>query len=513
MKTELPSAHGLSSRLLKTKLIRSVDGKPSLTDAQYLALTQGVGRGASALVIAPTSSGKTDIGLYAAASWLEAGDQMSRKVVYLVSHRALARQKYLELRKGEMLEILNLDHTALVVATGDEIIDGSGEANQDPLDATFLVATYEKFLALLSSSGLRQDMSHYCVVADEVQLIADETRGQDIEILLTLIKAAGFGQFVGLSAVLAKADWTYLAEWLELQVVQVTDREVPLMLELRTPTATHVTTFGKRDRIDQHAPNSALNTVEILKQLAKKPKDHCPVAVFCMTKPRVEELARLWAKALGAKESAAVSNQLDLFDEVSGLSNDLLIYVDNRFGVHTADLLETERALIEDHLDQDKLLIVFATTTLAQGLNYSFQTVLFDKWWRWNYSRKVDEPISKSDFHNMAGRAGRLGKSAKKEGRAIFVADRNKVRAAHGYMSSETEATVNGQIDPGRFDLLALQIVAAGIVDTEERLLTLLGLTLSAHIARRNNQAVDAVWHRELAKALTSLRSWGFIRQ
>jgi len=71
---------------------------------------------------------------------------------------------------------------------------------------------------------------------------------------------------------------------------------------------------------------------------------------------------------------------------------------------------------------------------------------------------------------------------------------------------------LEGRIDPARFDQLALQIVAAGIVDTDEDLLAFLGQTLSAHIARHNNRALDAVWQRELAKALASLQAWGFVR-
>jgi helicase len=411
-----------------------------------------------------------------------------------------------------MLDVFQIEAAQLVLATGDEVIDGIGEPNQDPLDAIVVVATYEKFLAMLASSGLRQDMTHYCVIADEIQLLADEGRGQDLEILLTLIKAANHGQFVGLSAVLHKDDCRHLSDWLELANVQITHREVPLTLELRTPTATLVTTFGSRDRIDKRPPIETLGTLDILGELAKNPRKHCPVAVFCMTKPRVEELARAWAGGTNAKRGGVdISAQLELFDEVSGLSGDLLVFIDNKFGVHTADLLETERALVEDHLDQDKLLIVFATTTLAQGLNYSFQTVVFDKWWRWNYEKKVEQPIPKGAFHNMAGRAGRLGRSAGNAGRVIFYADANRARAASGYLSSETEAVLEGKIDPSRFDQLALQIVCAGIVDTDENLFGFLGKTLSAHIARDKNQAMDSVWQRELARALRNLEQWGFV--
>ena len=121
----------------------------------------------------------------------------------------------------------------------------------------------------------------------------------------------------------------------------------------------------------------AISSLGILRQLSRRPKEHCPIAVFCMTKARVEALAKAWAREFGTRASASASAQLELFDELTSLSNDLLLYVDNEFGIHTADLLEAERALVEDRLDRDQLTIVFATTTLAQGLNYSFQNGCF----------------------------------------------------------------------------------------------------------------------------------------
>ena len=104
------------------------------------------------------------------------------------------------------------------------------------------------------------------------------------------------------------------------------------------------------------------------------------------------------------------SLQPDLFDEPTILSEALAIYMPNGFAMHTADLIEGERSLVEHALDEDKLAVVFATTTLAQGLNYSFKTVIFDAWSRYNFPRRQYEPIRRSDFHNIAGRAGRLGK-------------------------------------------------------------------------------------------------------
>lgn len=58
MKSEFPKDHGLSAQVVG-QLVFKEDDKPALTDAQFDALHAGVGRGESALVVSPTSTGKT----------------------------------------------------------------------------------------------------------------------------------------------------------------------------------------------------------------------------------------------------------------------------------------------------------------------------------------------------------------------------------------------------------------------------------------------------------------------
>src|ERR1700721_2707321 len=67
-------------------------GISSLTDVQEKALSAGAASGTSLIVSAPTSSGKTLIAEIAIMAALRRG----MKVVYLVSHRALADQKFLD---------------------------------------------------------------------------------------------------------------------------------------------------------------------------------------------------------------------------------------------------------------------------------------------------------------------------------------------------------------------------------------------------------------------------------
>ena len=65
MRYELPTNHGLSEQQQAHLLYRGADGRPALSDVQYEALAQGVGRGESLLVVSPTSTGKTQVALWA----------------------------------------------------------------------------------------------------------------------------------------------------------------------------------------------------------------------------------------------------------------------------------------------------------------------------------------------------------------------------------------------------------------------------------------------------------------
>lgn len=89
--------------------------------------------------------------------------------VYLVTHRSLAKQKFAEFEKDLLLNYLDNDKTALAVATGDYTINANGDAPSSPLEIPLLIATYEKYLALLSSSGVPSNMSSTTIICDEIQ--------------------------------------------------------------------------------------------------------------------------------------------------------------------------------------------------------------------------------------------------------------------------------------------------------------------------------------------------------
>jgi helicase len=144
MKYQLPGCHNLSDSILKA-LVFSQNGTYSLTDIQYESLDAGVGRGESILVVSPTSTGKTQIAVWAIANAIETGCN----TVYLVTHRALAKQKFDDFKSLLLDKFLDGNGAALVIATGDYVINAEGDTPINPLSVPLLVATYEKYLALL----------------------------------------------------------------------------------------------------------------------------------------------------------------------------------------------------------------------------------------------------------------------------------------------------------------------------------------------------------------------------
>jgi hypothetical protein len=124
----------------------------------------GVFDGQSALIVAPTATGKSHIGQQALCRALERGDPGTH--AYLVPYRALAEEIY-----DRFLALQSGRDTRVRILTGDH------RDAVRPGDADLLVATYESFAALVRQAGF----SPGTVVADEVHLVADDHRGPGVE--------------------------------------------------------------------------------------------------------------------------------------------------------------------------------------------------------------------------------------------------------------------------------------------------------------------------------------------
>jgi helicase len=167
--------------------------------------------------MAPTSSGKTIVGQLAALRATQNGGRS----VFLLPSKALVNEQFEQFQRS-------------YGPAGVRVVRATGDHNDDVpaiLRGQFDLAifTYEKFSGLaLAQAQLLRMVS--VVVVDEVQTIVDESRGRELELLLTLIKSLrdeGIEpQLVALSAVLG--DLNGLDSWLDAKVLQSDNRPVPL---------------------------------------------------------------------------------------------------------------------------------------------------------------------------------------------------------------------------------------------------------------------------------------------
>ena len=203
------------------------------TKIQQIALSAGVADGCSMIVCSPTSTGKTMVGEVAVMCGLRA----DRRGIYLVSHKALADQKYEDFRQrfGE-------DAMSPIGSVGLS----TGDREEGDAEAMLMVATYEKALGLVLSGQL--DPTHSVVVADELQILGDPNRGPDIEALCAILRQRGWFQFVALTATVQNPK--DIAAWLNSKLVISNERDVPLHQEIWYQARRYRVTFGQNEGED-----------------------------------------------------------------------------------------------------------------------------------------------------------------------------------------------------------------------------------------------------------------------
>jgi helicase len=385
-------------------------GIESLTDVQQRALAAGAAAGRSLVVSAPTSSGKTLVGEIAVLCALRAGV----RAIYLVSHKALADQKYLDFvaRFGEGAE-------APIGSVGLN----TGDRTEGDIDSQLMVATYEKALGLFLGGQLRPNSA--LVVADELQILGEPGRGPDIEALCSALRQRGIKQFVALTATVENPE--DIAGWMACDLVRSAHRDVPLYQEIWYGGRAHRTKFGddngREVRGGASATNDILGVVDHLLQL-----DRGPILVFTESRREALDFATTFGQrrprvAMGVD----LAQQLDLFSEPTESSDQLRENAERRVAFHTADLSPQERQVIEGGFADGKFEVCFATSTLAAGVNFPFRTIVFSKL-TYRYGDRAGIQLGRSEYRNMSGRAGRLGMHS--DGFAVLL-PQNNVELAH----------------------------------------------------------------------------------
>lgn len=421
-------------------------GISTFTEIQGLAIAAGVAGGESMVVCAPTSSGKTMIGEIAALCAI----RRSKKTLYLVSHKALADQKYEDFAKrfGEK--------SANPLAT---VGLSTGDREEGDTGANLVVATYERALGLILSGELNS--RDVVVVADELQIVGEAGRGANIETLCALLKQRGVSQFVALTATVENPD--ELAAWLGCRLVTGRKRDVPLIQEVWFRGTGRKLVFGedksKFAPLIGQLPGALLDVVSNLLANGRG-----PVLVFTETRREAALYAADYStRRTRVADGIQIAEQLELFSEETESSDQLRQNAERKVAFHSADLSPQERQVIEQGFIDSKFEVCFATSTLAAGVNFPFQTVVFPKL-TYQYGGRDGVRIARSDYRNMSGRAGRLGMHA--TGYSVLL-PANEVEANHANMLvlSENDRVVS-QLATLSMRRMILTLVASRIVDS-----------------------------------------------
>ena len=190
---------------------------PRLNQLQLDAINDfGILRGDHVVASAPTSSGKTMLGELAAIR----GALDGQRALFLMPLKALVNDKLRQFQR-------------VYGAFGIRTIEATGEtADITPLlrgHYDIALLTYEKFAAIaLTHPHVVEQVG--TIVIDELQMIADQSRGANLEFLLTLLRMrrrdGSEPQVIALSAVIG--DTNGLERWLGGRLLRRVERPVPL---------------------------------------------------------------------------------------------------------------------------------------------------------------------------------------------------------------------------------------------------------------------------------------------
>jgi ATP-dependent RNA helicase HelY len=398
-------------------------GYPFPLDAFQVQACVALARGDSALVAAPTGSGKTVVGEFA----IELALQRGRKCFYTTPIKALSNQKYRDLveRHGE---------ASVGLLTGDNTING---------DAPVVVMTTEVLRNMLyAGSGTLTDLDF--VVMDEVHYLADRFRGAVWEEVI--IHLPDSVTLVALSATVSNAE--EFGAWIATvrgttEVVVSEHRPVPLWQQVMVNRQiydlfaddAHATVnpelmrFARDEerlrKLRGHRPKrgekrgrppgvpSRRDVVEALRH-----REMLPAIYFVFSRAGCDAAVRqLLQSGVRLNDPADAAMIRELVEErTAHLSDedlrvleygDFLDGLQRGFAAHHAGLLPVFKEIVEDLFGRGLVMCVFATETLALGVNMPARTVVIEKLSKWNGETHAD--ITAAEYTQLTGRAGRRG--------------------------------------------------------------------------------------------------------
>lgn len=399
-----------------------------------------VGRGV--LVCAPTGAGKTVVGEFAVHLALAAG----RKCFYTTPIKALSNQKYNDL-------VARYGPERIGLLTGDQAVNG---------DADIVVMTTEVLRNMLYANSVALHGLSY-VVMDEVHFLADRMRGAVWEeVILHLPDDV---RLVSLSATVSNAE--EFGGWIQTvrgdtTVVVDEHRPVPLwqhmlvgrrlfdLFDLNAPGGKprvdpallrHIAHRREADRMldwqprggrgrsggggrpAMYRPPSRPDVIGTLDQAGL-----LPAITFVFSRAgcdaAVKQCLRSSVRLTNAAERERIAQIIDR--RCADLAESDLVVLDYHewregllrgLAAHHAGLLPVFRHTVEELFTQGLVKAVFATETLALGINMPARSVVLERLVKYNGEQHA--PLTPGEYTQLTGRAGRRGIDV--EGHAVVL--------------------------------------------------------------------------------------------
>lgn len=375
--------------------------------------------GASVLVAAPTGAGKTLVAEHA----IEIALREQRKAFYTTPIKALSNQKY-----GDLVAQHGVEQVGLL--TGDNSIRG---------DAPIVVMTTEVLRNMIySESALLGGLLY--VVLDEVHYLQDAYRGPVWEEVIVHCPASV--KLVCLSATVSNA--TELADWLaevrgETATILETERPVDLtslyLVGDRSRPEYHlfpILVDGRPNpegiRFDSHIRGSARGSgrprwrffsprrVETVERLAEE--SMLPAIYFIFSRAACDDARRRCvAEGLRLTDSGERRRIREIIDErTDGLSDSDLDFLDfdewsagmeTGVAAHHAGMVPAFKEAVEQCFTEGLVKVVFATETLALGINMPARAVVIERLTK--FTGETHEFLTPGQYTQLTGRAGRRG--------------------------------------------------------------------------------------------------------
>ena len=486
---------------------------PSLNQLQIDAVNDyGLLTGENLVVCAPTSSGKTMIGELAALH----GILNRQRAFFLLPLKALVNDK---LRHFEKL--YGAFGVRTITATGNSTVDDIYPLMRGQYDVCLM--TYEKFAALaLGNPHLLDQVG--TIVVDEVQMIADPSRGANLEFLLTLLRIGrrqgAEPQFIALSAVIG--DTNGLERWMGARLLKRTERPVPLDEGVLRGDGSFrfVSSDTGEEKIvesvvvpEYRSPNPNASQNYIIPLTRKLIGENKSVIVFRETKGEARGCAKYLAESLRLPPAKAAIDLLPVGDP-SLASGSLREYLNGGVAFHIADLDGEEKQVIEDEFrsPQSSIRVIAATTTLAMGINTPAEAVIISGL---DHPGDIPQPYSVAEYKNIAGRAGRLPFTQRGASYLLAPTAREEEYLWEKYIKGQPEDIVSrflsGETDQRSLILRVLASTPqAALGLTSDQVIAFLEESFGA-FQQRQKQATWAWDKTRLLEALSSLKSHGLL--